>query len=198
MKKIFLSIFKNTLYLMLYATAVLLVFGAGSYLWIRAGFVYDFFMRRLVLSAAHLLLPIIAVCFAISLRWKYPFRKSCARAAASVAVYAVLMVAAIACFKGYFTSFTTEKWQRLYNDRYLMLDDLNRDHHLKDLSRDEIIALLGTPDHPYDGTEDENIIDYHVASFYIDPTMLSFEFENDMVKDVYTYTEFRSSRQELE
>lgn len=199
MKRIFVSILKNAAYLILNAAAVFLVFCVSSFLWLFGGLLWEV-MEHPILRVIHLLLPVITgyVIIRVGLFKEYSFKKSCVRAAAAVLVYALLAVAIFAGFRGYFTSFTPEKWQRFRNERYLMLKDLNKDHNLRERSKDEIIALLGTPNTPYDGTDADNIIDYYVGSFTIDPTMLSFEFENDMVKDVYTYSEYRTRRQELD
>ena len=199
MKGIFVSILKNAAYLILYAAALLLIFCVSSFLWLFGGLLW-IVLEHQVLQVIYLILPVITGCIIIRVRLfkEYSFRKSCFCATAAVLVYAFLALGIFAAFNGYFKSFTPEKWQRFPNARYLMLDDLNRDHKLRERNKEEIIALLGTPDNPYDGTDADYIIDYYVGSFTIDPTMLSFEFEKDMVNDVYTYTEFRTRRQELD
>lgn len=198
MKRIFVSILKNAVYLLLYVAAVIFIFAVSSFMWLFSGLASDFIIYP-IFPVIHVLLAIITVGIMIAIRGiqQCSFKKSCVRAVVVVLVYAFLTVGTFFIFRGYFLSFTPEKWQRFPNKRSYMLEDLNRDYNLRERSKDEILDLLGMPNNTYDGTDADYIIDYYVGSFNIDPTMLSFEFENDMVKDMYTYTEYRTNRMEL-
>lgn len=97
--------------------------------------------------------------------------------------------------------FTPKKWanNRDTNNRYKMLDSLKEQYNLNEMTHEEIINLLGESEQPYayKSPAHEEYLEYRVGSFTIDPTMLTIEFENGKVVDIYLYTEFRSSKKSL-
>ena len=56
------------------------------------------------------------------------------------------------------------------------------------MSIEDIKNLLGSPD-----VESDNEIEYVIDEGWIDPEMLVLRFENQIIIDFYTYTEFKPS-----
>lgn len=88
----------------------------------------------------------------------------------------------------YIQDFTTQKWLDFKYERILMLDDLKNKYNLVGMSIEDIKNLLGSPD-----VESDNEIEYVIDEGWIDPEMLVLRFENQIIIDFYTYTEFKPS-----
>lgn len=116
---------------------------------------------------------------------------------------AVIFIIIVVCImlSAYSRVFTPEKWanNNRNNERYKMLDSLKEKYNLYEMTYPEIVNLLGESEQPYafEAPEHEKYLEYRVGSFTIDPTMLTIEFENEKVADIYLYTEFRTLRQSL-
>lgn len=78
-----------------------------------------------------------------------------------------------------------------------MLNSLKEKYNLYEMTYPEIVSLLGESEQTYahEAPAHEEYLEYRVGSFTIDPTMLTIEFEDEKVVDIYLYTEFRTSRQ---
>lgn len=113
----------------------------------------------------------------------------------------IIIIAAFIALSVNSKIFTSEKWSKSItsNDRYKMLDDLKEKYNFYNMTYEEIVNLLGESETPYAYVPPahEEYLEYRVGSYTIDPTMLTIEFENGKVVDVYLYTEFRSSKKPL-
>lgn len=59
-------------------------------------------------------------------------------------IYATLAAAAEFGIRAYFTSFTAAKWSSFPENRYLMIDDLEKNYNIVGMSTNEVENLLGT------------------------------------------------------
>lgn len=111
-----------------------------------------------------------------------------------VAIFTVVCI----ILSTYSTRFTPEKWSKNVDNRYKMLDSLKEKYNLYLMIYEEISYLLGESEQPYayEAPSHEEYLEYKISS-YIDPTMLTIEFEDGKVVDIYLYTELRSSKQPL-
>lgn len=117
----------------------------------------------------------------------------------SALVLIFVTITVFVALSAYSKTFTPEKWANNRDNRYKMLDSLKEKYNLNEMTYGEIINLLGQSEQPYayEAPACEEYLEYRVGSFTIDPTMLTIEFENGKVTDIYLYTEFRSSKQSL-
>lgn len=117
----------------------------------------------------------------------------------SLSALIVIFIVIGIMLSAYSKVFTPEKWAKNTDNRYKMLDSLKEKYNLYDMTREEISNLLGESEQPYayEAPEHEDYLEYRVGSFTIDPTMLTIEFENEKVVDIYLYMEFRSLKQPL-
>lgn len=117
----------------------------------------------------------------------------------SVFIFIIISICII--LSAYSKVFTPEKWanNNKNNNRYKMLDSLKEKYNLYEMTYSEIINLLGESEQPYayEAPAHEEYLEYRVGSFTIDTTMLTIEFENEKVVDIYLYTEFRTLRKSL-
>lgn len=143
----------------------------------------------------YILLPIIV--FLVPLLIDRSFKKSALWAVVLISIYALISLGTYAGIHKYMENFTSDKWDKYPKVRYLMLDDLADKHNFIGMSKDEITDILGESNQPYADPDDKDIIDYYTGAGFIDPEILSFEFEDNIVTDVYTYAEFREARKPL-
>lgn len=83
----------------------------------------------------------------------------------------------------YKSNFTTEKWIESDTEKGYMVDDLLQKYDLKDMTREEIISLLGTPTDTEYFKEDKNIV-YYLGNerglISIDSEWLVVDFDDSM------------------
>ena len=117
----------------------------------------------------------------------------------SISTFVVIIIIVCMTISAHSKVFTPERWTKNVNTRYKMLDSLKEKYNLYNMTREDIVGLLGEPRQPYalEPPAHEDFLEYKVGNFTIDPTMLTIEFENEKVVDIYLYTEFRSSKQPL-
>ncbi|MCL2671314.1 MAG: hypothetical protein FWF10_04685 [Clostridiales bacterium] len=87
-------------------------------------------------------------CFSAPLTLRFFVKKHWLRvgicAGIAVLLFA-LLVGTAHLANAYLADFTQEKWQRYPRDRYMMLEDLKKNHDIIGMSTEEVIALLGEP-----------------------------------------------------
>ena len=117
----------------------------------------------------------------------------------SILIFVFVIITVCVALSAYSKTFTPEKWANNRDNRYKMLDSLKEQYNLNEMTYGEIINLLGQSEQPYayEAPAHEEYLEYRVGYFTIDPTMLTIEFENGKVVDIYLYTEFRSSKKSL-
>ncbi len=140
-------------------------------------------------------LPITAFILAILLKFK--FKKSGLIFTIPILAYAIISFGTIYAINSYLSDFSQDKWVKYQSERYHMLDDMTNEINFVGMSKEEVIKMLGEPNRPYADTDNIDLIDYYVGSFSIDPTMITFVFEDNKVIEVYEYTEFRTSKKPL-
>lgn len=147
----------------------------------------------------YFILPIIAFVapVIIKFRSKLPLRKAALLSVVSIITYAFISVGIIFSVRLYFKGFNTEKWQTYPEVRHYMVSDMTNQTDFSDMTREDVTALLGTPDMPFADTNGEDLIEYQIDMNFIDPVMLTFVFEDNIVVEVYEYCESRISKQIL-
>lgn len=138
----------------------------------------------------------IAVFF-IPLLIKWNFKKSAVLAVVLIAIYTLIAVGTNAGVHKYMETFTYEKWAEYTDERELMLDDLVSKYNFIGMKREEVKDILGDSDVMYADADGKDILEYRIDEGWFDPVMLSFEFENNLVVEAYTYTEFREAKNPL-
>lgn len=139
--------------------------------------------------------PVIAFFLAILL--KFRIRKTLLISIVPIIIYALISFGTIITINYYLKDFSQDKWAKYQSERYRMLDNMTNKIDFIGMTKEEVIKILGEPDNPYAATDNIDLIDYYVGSFSIDPTMITFVFENNKVTEVYEYTEFRTSKKSL-
>ena len=71
-----------------------------------------------------------------------------------------LLCAVILGLNEYKSSFTAEKWLNGDTEKVYMVDDLLNDYDIKEMTKDEVISLLGTPTTTEYFKVDNNIVYY--------------------------------------
>lgn len=143
----------------------------------------------------YILLPIVV--FIVPLVIQRSFKASALLAIVLILIYATISLGTYAGIHKYMQGFTSDKWEKYPKVRYLMLDDLADKYNFIGMNKDEVIDILGESKAMYADPGDKDIIDYYTGAGFIDPEMLSFEFQDNIVVDAYTYAEFREARKPL-
>ena len=147
-------------------------------------------------TIVYLLLPIIAFAIPIILkhRKKLCFKKSILISSIFILLYAFIAFGTNYAVHSYLKDFTPAKWEKHQSERHYMLEDMVKEIHFIGMSKENVIDLLGQPNQLYADTDGADLLDYYVGSFSIDPTMLTFVFEDNKVVEIYEYTEFRTAK----
>ncbi len=140
-----------------------------------------------VLPIITLLVPLI-VRFIVNCKWKITLIYSLC----IIVIYSLVAFTTSVIAYRYIQDFTEQKWADHRYERKLMLDDLNKKYTLIGMDIEDIKMLLGKPD-----IESENEIEYIIGVGWFDPEMMVMRFEEQRLIDIYTYTEFKSKKQEL-
>lgn len=88
----------------------------------------------------------------------------------------------------YKSIFTTEKWLHSNQERVYMVDDLLNDYEIKEMTKDEVISLLGTPSETEYFKSDNNIVyylGYERGLISIDSEWLVIYFDDNEVVEKY-------------
>jgi len=162
--------------------------------------VYNFVGKRLWLII-YFGLPVIVIVISFIAKYikKFSFKKAYIFSGISILIYVAI---AFGTYEGvyiYFKDFTPQKWAEHPTERYHMVKDLNEKYTLIGMPGEELTELLGESEGCYASPDNDNeLIEYRIGYFSIDPTQLSFELKDGKVIDVYVYTEFRHPRKSIE
>ncbi len=102
-------------------------------------------------------------------------------------IYVLTVLFAYYGFCEYYSGFSKEKWIGCdEKKRYRMIDSLESQYTLKGMNGDEIIGLLGEPNHAQAGYNTEKILnqyfyEYYVGNAMIDIVIYRVVFENGIV-----------------
>lgn len=192
------QIFTNGIYIVVYGTLLFVIFV------LSVGF--QFFNTSVISVIGgtcwvllYLVLPlfIFIVPLVAKFLFKCNFKKAIFVSIISVLIYVILTFGTIFTVHEFLEDFTSNKWKKYPNERYLMLDDMAEEIKFIGMTKENVIEILGEPTSPYADTEDADLIEYYIGAFSIDPTMVTFVFENNEVTEVYEYTEFRIHKKSL-
>jgi len=190
MKNKAFDIIKNGLLIFLYAFTVFIIFEISLVMQ-----VWDAKVMTLIGTFAwfviYLLFPIAVFALTVIFTIKSKPKKSILLSVILILSYAAIAFSMIFVVNSYFSEFSQEKWGKYPYQRYNMLEDMTDEINFMGMSKEEVIDILGNPGVPYADPDGADLIDYYVGSSSIDPTMVTFVFENDKVVEVYEYTEFR-------
>lgn len=136
-------------------------------------FVYLFFISILhssysVISVSAILLPFILLLLLILVIWKYTDTKLRSdrrvknkfKIITTIGSVPPLLCVVILGLNEYKSSFTAEKWLNSDTEKVYMVDDLLEDYDIKEMTKDEVIFLLGTPTTTEYFKVDNNIVYY--------------------------------------
>ena len=142
-------------------------------LYVLLYFVYLFFISILhssysVISISAILLPFIFLLLLIFVIWKYTDTKLRSdrkvknkfKIITTIGSVPPLLCAVILGLNEYKSSFTAEKWLNSETEKVYMVDDLLNDYDIKEMTKDEVIFLLGTPTTTEYFKDDNNIVYY--------------------------------------
>ncbi len=80
----------------------------------------------------------------------------------------------------YMKSFSIKKWNNYDNLRYLMIDDLEKNHNLIGMKKDDVNKLLGKEDSNYEG------MCYFVKSEFLDSYFYCLKYdENNIITETF-------------
>ena len=150
-------------------------------------------------ATIYFILPIISfgLPIVLTLTLKLNLEKSIITSVVSIFIYAIISLGTLYTVNSYLSDFTQEKWKKYPSERHHMLKDMTDEINFIGMSKENVIEILGEQYYLYADADGADVIDYFVGSFVIDPTMITFVFEDNKVTEVYEYTEFRSSKKPL-
>ena len=142
-------------------------------LYVLLYFVYLFFISILhssysVISVSAILLPFIFLLLLILVIWKNTDTKLRSdrkvkkkyKIITTIGSVPPLLCAVILGLNEYKSSFTAEKWLNSDTEKVYMVDDLLNDYDIREMTKDEVISLLGTPTTTEYFKDDNNIVYY--------------------------------------
>lgn len=134
----------------------------------------------LILPLFLLILPII-----ICKKEKKVFYKSILLSLIGIVIYLIMMIVIRVSMTYYFGNFTPEKWRKYPELRGYMFDDLEKNHKIIGMSKDDAINLLGKPEET-----DKGICYYDSTFVYSDYYFCLLYDENNIITEANSYNKW--------
>ena len=163
------------------------------YIFLYTGYIFFIYVLHIslsVISMSTILMPSIFLLLMLLVYWKYTNTHIRSdrkvekeyKAIITLGIIAPLLCTVILGLNEYKSIFTTEKWLNSDKEKVYMVDDLLNDYEMKEMTKDEVISLLGIPAETEYFKRDNNIVyylGYERGLISIDSEWLVIAFDDD-------------------